>query len=130
MPKVMKPTEESTFLAKYMSELALQDSNFLGELPSKVAASVLVLSLYYCSVEVHEARVEAVTGYSFSDLQSCIVKLRRTHLESGTSSLIVIKNRYAKEGYMSVANIVPKSLDKLLPKYEDKAPKCAKFYSF
>lgn len=108
VPKQMVPTDKSNFLARYMAELSLQDSEFLVELPSKTAAAALVLALHYTNIKVYDSRIKAVSGYSLHDLKGCILKMQKTHHEAGTTSqLVVIKKRYEKESFMEVADISP-----------------------
>ena len=102
-------------LARYFAELSLQDSNFIQNLPSQVAAAAVVLALYYTHRDVVEAQVISTTGYSMKDLEECIMKLRRTHLDvASTTQLVVIKKRYETARFMRVAFIEQRDVHELL----------------
>ena len=111
-------------LARYFAELSLQDSNFIQNMPSLVAAAAVVLALHYTHRKVVEEQILSTTGYSLQDLKQCILKLRRTHLEvASTTQLVVIKKRYETEKFMKVAFIEQRDVHELLN--DAKGPKTA-----
>ncbi len=106
---LMPVPDDVRSLAQYLAELTLQEHQFISRLPSLVAASCLVLALYYRDVPISQPRIKAVTGYSLQDMRECIKLLRKVHDDARfRSQLLVILRRYLKPERHEVANIESK----------------------
>jgi hypothetical protein len=100
--------DESFWLSRYLSEIALQSQLHLKYSPSIIAASVVVLSRYSSLYRNNSLppELERLTGYTMKDLGECIIDLSKYHC-SINSELKIIPIRYkkARRGALHMSNI-------------------------
>jgi len=101
----MSPT--SKWLAEYLSELSLQDYDFLKFLPSMVATCCISLALYCTEQDHWTPELQHASQYSWQELQSCMTHLQGVYSRSPMSVLAVIRQRYMKETRLRVAQRSP-----------------------
>ena len=107
--KYWMPTldEKVGYLAQYLSELALQEYQFLKYKPSLVAACCLSLAQYCIVGTCWSEEMENVTRYKWPELNECMRELQAVYSNAPFSSLSVVKKRYVKPERMQVSSMSP-----------------------
>lgn len=96
---VLDLEERNRFMLQYIAELALQCQVYLTYQPSLVASCVVALALYcHGTAELWPAVLEEATGYSWLDLEQCMLALSSDihHIRSAMPELKIIMRRYRK----------------------------------
>lgn len=90
----------------------LQESASLSFRPSIVAASALFLGLYTLQHSPWSERLEVNTGIRVEELQACVRTMHAIYVKMccGQHTLRAIKDKYAAEGMMRVAEIKPRNM--------------------
>ena len=113
-------------LCKYLCELTLQEYAFLKYRPSEIAAAGLLLALH--TMTMHTARritrsgltrsgsspaslwtplLEQASGYGADELADCVAKMHTVYRKAETSDLQAVREKYAREKFLSVAMLTP-----------------------
>eukprot|EP01080_Neovahlkampfia_damariscottae_P004445 gene4445-7820_t len=99
-------------LSNYLSEITLQNFDFIQFLPSMIAASCVVLAHHSLDLPHWNGTLEHYTGYQSEDLIPCLKKLHLWFIQMHTSlQLTSIKDKYSSSKYQQVALIKPRSFE-------------------
>ncbi|OQR91965.1 cyclin-dependent kinase with F-box domain, partial [Thraustotheca clavata] len=99
--------KETSMLAHYLSELALQEYNFLKYLPSCIATCCLSLALYCIHGYAMTPELQAVCQYKWEDVKDCMLTLQQVYSNSQFNLLTVVKKRYTEDERCQVASLTP-----------------------
>ena len=88
--------KRTTFLAQYLSELALMDGEtYLVHRPSLIAACCVALARHTCGYNSWPAEMVMETGYTLEgDLKECLVSLYKTFQDSHKMAQQTIREKY------------------------------------
>jgi len=114
--EVDEDEKEIRDLCFYLGELTLPVYEFRKYLPSKVAASIVCLSVYLCSqnridLKYWSTDFEKYTQYKKEDLRDCVQLLYQHYKDPSQSSLSVVE-KYNSPKYGKIQNL---KLPKILP---------------
>ncbi|PKI42464.1 hypothetical protein CRG98_037137 [Punica granatum] len=92
-------------LANYLAELSLLEYSMLSYAPSLIAASSIFLANYILvpSKRPWDSTLQHYTLYQPSDLRECVKELHRLCLNSQSSNLPAIREKYSQHKYKYVA---------------------------
>ncbi|KAF7284133.1 hypothetical protein GWI33_022491 [Rhynchophorus ferrugineus] len=99
-------------LAMYISELVLLEGDeYLNHMPSKLAASCIVLARYTLSKEhIWPRKFKETSGYTLRQLSPLVHKQQRTFKDSPHKEQQAIQSKYKNEKYCQVALLQPRKL--------------------
>ncbi|KAL9234745.1 hypothetical protein vseg_009577 [Gypsophila vaccaria] len=94
------------YFANYVAELSLLEYHMLQYAPSLIAASAVFLAKYIfdSSHKPWNRTLRHYTLYEPSDLEECVKALHQLFLNSHSSSLPAIREKYSQHKYKFVAN--------------------------
>jgi hypothetical protein len=85
-------------LAHFISETALLEAEFIGMVPSLVAAAVLCLALFVLrGAGTWDAKIANDTGYRIEDLKDLVQRLLQAVTASATGRFQAVKKKYGSE---------------------------------
>ena len=99
------PDPRLEHLASYICELSLPEYSLLHHLPSKVAASAVLLAQLTLKRPGWTATLWHYTGYSARDLQDCARALHHLVLHARKSPLPAIREKYSHTRYHCVSTL-------------------------
>ncbi|KAH0793272.1 cyclin-A1 [Histomonas meleagridis] len=110
--RLISPESKTSMLAYFISETALLYPDFIGEVPSKLAAASVCLAMVITEGQSQWDRyLEINTGYKLSDISQLAQKLAQAVVTSTTSRFQAIRKKYANQQMESVSLIqIPESL--------------------
>ncbi|OWM85119.1 hypothetical protein CDL15_Pgr027906 [Punica granatum] len=99
------PSMQLECLANYLAELSLLEYSMLSYAPSLIAASSIFLANYILvpSKRPWDSTLQHYTLYQPSDLRECVKELHRLCLNSQSSNLPAIREKYSQHKYKYVA---------------------------
>ena len=103
------------FLCSYLAELSLMEYSLLSYLPSHVAASCVLLALFYLGKPTWSNTLWQYSGYSPAELRHCTQALHGLFLGARTSALPASRDKYSGSKFgavsaLGVAETLPESL--------------------
>jgi hypothetical protein len=105
---IAKIDEEAIQLSNYLAELSLLEYAFLRYEPSKIAASVIALSLHTLGCVPWTPTLQAISSYQLRDLEECMERLLHIYHTAGTMQLVSVYEKYlAPNPYLAAATIPP-----------------------
>ncbi|CAL5204711.1 unnamed protein product [Lathyrus oleraceus] len=95
------------YLCDYLADLSLLEYESIRFLPSVVAASVIFLARFIIQPEVHcwTPSLCECLGYKSSELKECVVILHDLYFSRRAASLKILRNKYNRKKFKSVANL-------------------------
>ncbi|XP_004498706.2 cyclin-A2-2 [Cicer arietinum] len=106
---------ELEFLANYLAELSLVEYSFLQFLPSKIAASAVLLARWTLHQSEHpwNPTLEHYTNYKASELKNTVLALLDLQLNTEGCCLNAVREKYKQQKFKSVANLSAKPVESL-----------------
>ncbi|CAJ2674928.1 unnamed protein product [Trifolium pratense] len=107
--------DELEFIANYLGELALIEYSFLQFRPSKIAASAVFLGRWTLDQSEHpwNPTLEHYTNYRASELKTTVLALLDLQLNTKGCCLTGVREKYNRQKFQSVANLIPKPVESL-----------------
>ena len=103
--KIARATEEAKNLAKYFTELTLQEYKFLKYLPSQVAsASVFLAQKMTCSGQTWTADLEHHTGYTEKALGPVLADLHALAIKD-PPKYRAVRKKYLNKKFLEVSKL-------------------------
>ncbi|XP_047342414.1 putative cyclin-A3-1 [Impatiens glandulifera] len=103
-----KPNLDLEFLGCFLAELTLLDYDCVKFLPSKIASSVVFLSLFTLRPDQHpwNSALEKYTGYKAADLKECSLIIQDLQIgKRGGGSLVAIRDKYKQHKFKHVSTL-------------------------
>eukprot|EP00762_Andalucia_godoyi_P006730 ANDGO_06145.mRNA.1 Cyclin-A1-1 len=92
-------------LALFLSELTLQEYQFLHYTPSMIAAAAVSLALHTCGLLAWTPTLEYYTSYTVADVRSCVAEMHSVFRNAEYQSLQAVREKYSHSKYMRVSTI-------------------------
>jgi cyclin-A len=93
------------YLCSYLAELTLMDYAMLNYLPSQIAASCVLLSLFMLGKPRWSATLAHYTGMTPADLRHCTQAVHGLFVGARTSNLPASREKYASPKFASVSQL-------------------------
>lgn len=101
-------SEKSTFLAQFLSELALLEAEpTLEILPSVMAAGAIAVARNAIGESAWTPELTANTGYTLAELRPAVEHLTELHRKAATLPQQAIQEKYKQGKYLHVSQIAP-----------------------
>lgn len=101
-------SEKSTFLAQFLSELALLEAEpTLEILPSVMAAGAIAVARNAIGETAWTPELTANTGYTLAELRPAVEHLTELHRKAATLPQQAIQEKYKQGKYLHVSQIAP-----------------------
>ncbi|XP_010541626.1 PREDICTED: cyclin-A2-2 [Tarenaya hassleriana] len=101
------PRIELEFLANYLAELTLLEYNFLGSLPSLIAASAVFLARWTLDQSDYpwNPTLQHYTRYGAPELRRTVLAMEDLQLNTSSCPLNSIREKYRQQKFKSVATL-------------------------
>ena len=101
----VQATPEIHTMAKFLTELCLQEYGMLQFTPSKQAAAALYLSMKLADSSAQwTTTLEHYSNYSEDNILPCVRKMAQQVVAVTTSKQQAVRNKYSSTKFMKIAN--------------------------
>jgi cyclin A len=93
----------TAMLARYLSEMTLQEYAFISYIPSMVATCAVVLALHSVNANSWSPTIEHYSGFQPHELRACLAEMFQVYRNAEFNNLQAVREKYSHTRYMRVA---------------------------